>query len=365
MPSRTLRHETFIRVPGATVAVHREPGQRPLWQHRHDFLEIVVVLSGEAQHVTGRFRHPIATGDVMVIPRRRTHGYRDTRGLNILNILVRDDALPRMARDLRQSPGYHALFGVDPDRRIAGPYTSRMHLNPADLAQVRQWADRLEAESLSRTHGSRVLAEAYLLLIMGLLSRRYDRDAPPHPGRQPVIGRLLSWLEGRIHLRTTVAQMAREAGMPERSFHRRFLAATGRSPLEHLLHRRIVRAGELLLAEPQTPVDDVAARCGFADASYFARVFRSRTGRTPTGHRRRARRTPDQQSASARRASSDRRRAYSLDPSRSARPVARSSRGPAWANSADTIRGASDATSTRALTVYQKGNDRQSPSGLR
>lgn len=49
---------------------------------------------------------------------------------------------------------------------------------------------------------------------------------------------------------------------------------------------RLERARGLLAREPGLPVAEVAARCGFADAGYFARVFRRRLGAAPAGWRR-------------------------------------------------------------------------------
>lgn len=53
---------------------------------------------------------------------------------------------------------------------------------------------------------------------------------------------------------------------------------------EFLLDRRLERA-RLLLADPRLDIAEVARLSGFASANYFTRVFRARTGRTPTEDR--------------------------------------------------------------------------------
>jgi AraC-like DNA-binding protein len=71
------------------------------------------------------------------------------------------------------------------------------------------------------------------------------------------------------------------------------LEETGRSFSEHLLDRRLERAAVLLrdATRANGRIADVAFACGFADLSYFNRVFRRRYGATPSDVREAARQT--------------------------------------------------------------------------
>ena len=282
MPIPALRRRTYFHDGRVRVVVHRQPHQNPIHQHRHEFLELVVILSGEGVHVTGQFQHRIQAGDVLVISRVRPHGYERTQGLNLLNILVREDSLPRLARDLRQMPGFYALFALENLRWSQQSYASRLRLNATDLAQITEWANRLEEETARGKQGGHVLAEAYLVLIIGLLVRRYDRPSQRAARPEAGMGKLLSWIELHLAEPLTVALLARQAGMSVRSFHRHFRGKVGQSPLEYIVRQRIARAKELLAAHPPERIDEIAARCGFDDANYFSRVFRARAGMAPS-----------------------------------------------------------------------------------
>jgi AraC-like DNA-binding protein len=277
-----LRREVYFRERGSRVVVHRETRQIDIPQHRHEFLEMVLILSGTGVHVTGAFRHRLQSGDVLVVSRRRTHGYEETRGLNLVNILVRDDVLPRVARELRRVPGYPMLFDLESARWRPDAYVGRLRLHAADLAQVAEWVDRLEEESARPGEGGRLLAEAYLTLIMGLLARRYGGTGLAGRQRETAgMGPLLSWMEAHLADPMTVDLLAARAGMSVRSFHRAFRRATGRTPVDYCLQRRVERARELLAMDPGLRIGEVAARCGFEDSNYFSRVFRERLGKSP------------------------------------------------------------------------------------
>lgn len=77
---------------------------------------------------------------------------------------------------------------------------------------------------------------------------------------------------------------------PSRFLHL-FKAETGLSVKAWLKARRLERACQLL-AHTHLPVGEIAAEVGYGEANYFASVFRSVTGQSPTQYRRRERRAP-------------------------------------------------------------------------
>lgn len=73
--------------------------------------------------------------------------------------------------------------------------------------------------------------------------------------------------------------------IPERTFKRRFKAATGITLIDHVQNLRVEAAKRLLESE-RTAVDDISAAVGYEDASFFRRLFKRRTGLAPRDYRR-------------------------------------------------------------------------------
>lgn len=95
----------------------------------------------------------------------------------------------------------------------------------------------------------------------------------------------------RAHLadpRLSVDWLARAAGCTPDHLARRFRAETGRTVVDWVTEERVALARRLL-SEERYQVAEVGWACGFAQASYFIKVFRARTGATPLAWRRGAR----------------------------------------------------------------------------
>jgi AraC-like DNA-binding protein len=85
----------------------------------------------------------------------------------------------------------------------------------------------------------------------------------------------------------SAARVAAAIGISERHLSRAF-AAAGPSLPRFVLGRRLERAHTLLATGPRATIAEVAARCGFGSAAYFAQAFRAHFGVRPTDVRKSA-----------------------------------------------------------------------------
>jgi len=86
----------------------------------------------------------------------------------------------------------------------------------------------------------------------------------------------------------SIAAMAREAAMSERTFLRRFFEATGTAPGTWVTAVRIAEA-ERLLESSSLPIEDIASQAGFGSVASMRHHFTPATGLAPREYRQRFR----------------------------------------------------------------------------
>lgn len=95
-----------------------------------------------------------------------------------------------------------------------------------------------------------------------------------------------SWISEHYDMPNPVTAMISHSGLAERTFKRRFRAATGYTPIEYVQTLRVEEAKHLLETTPM-PADQVGATVGYQDPSSFRRVFKRLTGISPARYRQR------------------------------------------------------------------------------
>ncbi len=113
---------------------------------------------------------------------------------------------------------------------------------------------------------------------------QFVERAVPVPHEAARLSPLIARLADDLATAHTVASLAQAAGMSERTFLRRFEAATGATPARWLTAARVARA-KALLEETALSLDEIAAATGFGTAAGLRHHFARSTGLTPSAYR--------------------------------------------------------------------------------
>ena len=116
--------------------------------------------------------------------------------------------------------------------------------------------------------------------------------AKAHNARSTGLG-LSKWQETRVkeviaaHIdgNVTIAQLARECGLPLTGFASAFASTVGVPPHKWLLERRLERA-MTMMRQTTLPLGQIAVECGFTDERHLVRVFSRSVGASPQSWRR-------------------------------------------------------------------------------
>ncbi len=283
--------------------IDHEAGNTTFEDHFHRFHEIVVVHAGHATHVINGEETDTFPGEVFLIKPGMRHHFSRAEGLCLTNVMFISWRLSDMLDELREIPGFAALFLVDgrdrqegidrlgsrrlPDRPAATVPRDlpRLVLNAYEQTTVREICDRLIAEDKAREPGYKTALRGMLIELLVMLSRARLSSGRPCSTSSERLAVLVSALEERFFEEWSLARMADIVRCSVPSLSRNFRAQLGTSPNEYLIALRTSRAKELLL-HTSLSVTQIADQTGFSDGNYLTRQFRARLGLTPRQYRR-------------------------------------------------------------------------------
>lgn len=129
------------------------------------------------------------------------------------------------------------------------------------------------------------IAKVYLLKTHAEGQLPYASLVMAVPHADSVIRKCEELLRQDFRLPDIISKVVATARVPERTLKRRFKAATGLSLIDYVQNLRIEEA-KRLLETTRRPIDEISAKAGYENCSFFRRLFRRRCGLGPAAYRR-------------------------------------------------------------------------------
>jgi AraC-like DNA-binding protein len=165
------------------------------------------------------------------------------------------------------------LFDVvrwHPEQKVSDPAEARGRMEVL-LAAPLSISDTLEQEAILRW------------IVAGFV-REYRDTLQGQVDRVGRFGPVLEYMHQHLSSSISIGTLARLASLHPNYFSNSFTASLGVSPTEYMLRKRIERA-QLLLWGTGDSIKEVASRVGYENTAYFCRLFKRRTGMTPSTYR--------------------------------------------------------------------------------
>jgi AraC-like DNA-binding protein len=169
------------------------------------------------------------------------------------------------------------------------PATAVMVQGQRQIGAILTMIRRVAAEATPQPH-----EELHLLveLLLWSLARAAITAPKPPTTRQPRLSRkdierIDRFIDDNLEAGLRLQQLAELVGMSRYHFLRCFKRATGLSPLQYVLIRRVDRA-QVLLAQGHESIAEIAYATGFSSQSHLNTMFKRHFGATPGAYRRRA-----------------------------------------------------------------------------
>ncbi len=210
-------------------------------------------------------------GESIIMCANQENSWEGTGEIDELQIFIDPELLLEAAAELSDK-AFWLVEGIgirDPMISVIAARIVEELTNPGDSCQLvgDAMAHALTAQLLSRHSNFRAVSVMQRI------------DMPVHKVRAAI-----DYIEAHLSHDLSIDLIAAAVNMSSFRFARGFKKATGHSPHQFLLERRIELAKDMLRSTDYK-LADVAQTVGFANQSHFAAVFRQRCQMTPKAYR--------------------------------------------------------------------------------
>lgn len=253
--------------------------------------EFVYVLEGRGEIVLNGRVYPASSDCLFLVQPQVYHSFRASSQEDFLVIGVHFDWAPHADSldfaEFRpvQNPVEFDLFRA-PQGIRGWNLEKTPFLELAGRLRVRKMLENVVAEYGRGDAESRPIAGALLAATIGQIERevRLLKELQTNSAIGADAVRRVQKARERLEMvgetALSIEEVARQVGWSADHLRRMFRAVLNSSPHQIQNAARLRRAKELLRYE-SLPISEIAARCGFADAGHFSRVFRRETGFAP------------------------------------------------------------------------------------
>jgi AraC family L-rhamnose operon transcriptional activator RhaR len=246
--------------------------------HEHDFIEIVLTVSGTGCQETARGRLAIKPGTVTVLRPGQWHSYVQCRKLVIYNCGFGPELLRRELAWLIDDPKLTwLLWGTGG----AGPPV--FTLQPAPLRRLRQILDGFR-QCENSSYGIKV---SWLCLFLTALSSELPvraSSSAQSDRMHPAVIKAIRLVESDLGAAWRIHDLAAECGLSPEYLIRLFNIATGMTPYSYINRSRAERAAALLLRSTMS-VGEIGRQVGWSEPCHFSRRFKRHFGIAATAYR--------------------------------------------------------------------------------
>ena len=277
--------------PGENVFIQTSGKQREFLGvvHKHTFIELVYVISGNATHLVDDRTFPATKGDLFIINYNTPHAF-----------FRKDDTdEPFIVYDLLFTPGFLDTSLLDNVRFESinssflfyslFPKTQKgpdVHISGSSYNSFGDLFSKIYQEFTYRENGYLDMIRAYVVELIIKIFRKMSTVAHPEiVNRQTqIVDITLDYLRQNYQKQLSLDDLAAQVFLSKDYFARLFRETTG-MPISALLQQIRIDEACKLLTGTDARIEDISADCGFHDIQYFYRIFKKVTGMTPRQYR--------------------------------------------------------------------------------
>ena len=274
-----LRNEAIRVFSSKCDAEHSNP------THKHEFVELVYMLSGNGIQCIGDKKYKVKHGDLIYINFGQSHSFYTDTKFKFVNILINPVFF---SRELVNSENIQEIFALSLFEEFGSGYDfsrQMVSFSGNELNMMDSAVSSMISEYNEKKIGYRSTLRGYLQVIFSLLLRNLsDKANTDEGGILDLPPDIAAYIEENCFDKITLADIAGMSFYNPAYFGRLLKKHYGKTFSAYIKEKRMDKAAELLCDRGRT-VDDVISVIGYSDRKLFYKHFKETFGMTPKEYR--------------------------------------------------------------------------------
>ncbi|MBE6637721.1 MAG: helix-turn-helix domain-containing protein [Ruminococcaceae bacterium] len=255
--------------------------------HKHDFLELVYIISGNAVHHVDDITYHMTKGDLLLIDTNQSHSFTSETGTTHANMILLPDFLSENLHSQHTAMDVFAYFLYSREFANNGtPHIPLIRFRGNDLIAADNIVSAICDEIMEEPSHFREVVSSYLNILFYLIIRNIENNNNEHIMHdiRDIVPGIIDYIERNCNEPITLNDMARRYFYSPSYFSRAFKKNFGTTFSMYLQNVRIQKVIQLM-QDPTLSIEEISERIGYHDKRELYRAFKNVTGTTPSNYR--------------------------------------------------------------------------------
>jgi AraC-like DNA-binding protein len=258
--------------------------EKPLNPHKHDFIELRYVFSGNCNYILNGMSYPVKSGDLIICNPgvEHTNSFVHSKELTTefhvgftdihLKNLPKNTLYPETQSPIIFIPSNHRQEFVKCCYEILSEYDSKKQINDLMIKSL--------------------VMKLLVLLIRELYPEQKTLEDTQTLGyefessnKTYVVNTIITYLTENYARKISLSKISQNMYLSPVYISKLFKEETGESPINYLIQLRLEKAKEILAHAENPSIKDIAKSVGYDDAYYFSKLFKKYYGVSPSNYK--------------------------------------------------------------------------------
>ena len=264
------------------VAVFSSALAETVPEHRHNFLEIVYIISGKCTHVIDGEKYPVSRGNLLFINYNRIHAISGEPDSRYYNILIKPEFISENLTVPENAFALLQLADFEDFQKTVNSQNCVVTFSGNERDKIETLILSLEKEVKEKNPGYRLALKSGLNLLLIMIFRKMS--LPLKIRFNGISEELLEYIRANSSEKLTLGKLAKKCCYNPSYFSRVFKAYTGLSLTEYIKTVRIENACRLI-ETTDMKINDIFIEVGYSDKTRFFRDFKQLKSISPKEYR--------------------------------------------------------------------------------